>query len=176
MASANEQVAAIRQLLARTDPGPGGFYDEPGNPSNRPHVVLGLGSKEDPEFRASVLTGCNYPDKLGSAAPIAWKHWGESLFDAPFSMRYRDLDRQAQYRIGVVYSGEARRVKIRLVANEKHEVHGFIERPLPQRRLEFDIPPEATNGGELNLAWTREQGLGGNGRGCQICEVWLLRK
>jgi hypothetical protein len=176
MASANEQVAAIRQLLARTDPGPGGFYDEPGNPSNRPHVVLGLGSKEDPEFRASVLTGCNYPDKLGSAAPIAWKHWGESLFDAPFSMRYRDLDRQAQYRIGVVYSGEARRVKIRLVANEKHEVHGFIERPLPQRRLEFDIPPEATKGGELNLAWTREQGLGGNGRGCQICEVWLLRK
>ncbi len=40
LASANEQVAAIRQLLARKDPGPGGFYDEPGNPSNRPHVLL----------------------------------------------------------------------------------------------------------------------------------------
>jgi hypothetical protein len=176
LASANEQVAAIRQLLARTDPGPGGFYDEPGNPSNRPHVVPGLGSEEDPEFRASVLTGYNYPDRVGSAVPIAWKRWGESLFDAPFQMQYKDLDPQAQYRIRIVYSGEARRIKIRLMANGTHEVHGFIERPLPQKPLEFDIPTEATRGGELNLAWTREQGLGGNGRGCQLCEVWLIRK
>ena len=176
IASANEQVAAIRQLLARTDPGPGGFYDEPGNPSNRPHVVLGLGSEQDPEFRASVLTGYNYPDRLGSAAPIAWKRWGESLFDAPFRMQYKDLDPRAQYRIRIVYSGEARRIKIRLMANGTHEVHGLIERPIPQKPLAFDIPAEATKSGELALDWTREQGLGGNGRGCQICEVWLMRK
>jgi hypothetical protein len=176
IASANEQVTAIRQLLARTDPGPGGFYDEPGNPSNRPHVVLGLGGEQDPEFRASVLTGYNYPDRLRSAAPIAWKRWGESLFDAPFRMQYKDLDPRAQYRIRVVYSGEARRIKIRLMANGTHEVHGLIERPIPQKPLEFDIPTEATKSGELTLDWTREQGLGGNGRGCQICEVWLMRK
>jgi hypothetical protein len=176
MASANEQVAAIRQLLARTDPGPGGFYDEPGNPSNRPHVVVGLGSEQDPEFRASVLTGFNYPDRLGSAVPLAWKRWGESLFDAPFEMRYKDMDPRAQYRIRIVYSGEARRVKVRLMANGKQEVHGFMERPIPQRPLEFEIPAEATKSGELHLAWTREPGLGGNGRGCQICEVWLIRK
>jgi hypothetical protein len=176
MASANEQVAATRQLLARTDPGPGGFYDEPGNPSNRPHVIPGLGSEQDPEFRASVLTGYNYPDQLGSAAPIAWKRWGESLFDAPFRMQYKDLDSRAQYRIRVVYSGEARRVKIRLMANGTQEVHGLIERPIPQKPLEFDIPAEATKNGELALEWTREQGLGGNGRGCQVCEVWLMRK
>jgi len=176
LASANEQVAAIRQLLARTDPGPGGFYDEPGNPSNRPHVIRGLGSEQDPEFRASVLTGYNYPDQLGSAVPIAWKRWGESLFDAPFRMQYKDLDPRTQYRIRVVYSGEARRVKIRLMANKTQEVHGLIERPIPQKPLEFDIPAEATKNGELALEWTREQGLGGNGRGCQICEVWLMRK
>ena len=176
MTSANEQVAAIRQLLARTDPGPGGFYDEPGNPSNRPHVIPGPGSEQDPEFRASVLTGYNYPDQLGSAAPIAWKRWGESLFDAPFRMQYKDLDPRAQYRIRVVYSGEARRVKIRLMANGTQEVHGLIDRPIPQKPLEFDIPAEATKNGELALEWTREQGLGGNGRGCQVCEVWLMRK
>jgi hypothetical protein len=51
-----------------------------------------------------------------------------------------------------------------------------MERPIPQKPLEFDIPAEATKSGELTLDWTREQGLGGNGRGCQICEVWLLRK
>ncbi|HEY6990847.1 MAG TPA: hypothetical protein VH369_20800, partial [Bryobacteraceae bacterium] len=69
-----------------------------------------------------------------------------------------------------------RRIKIRLLANGTHEVHGLIERPIPQKPLEFDIPAEATNSGELALDWTREQGLGGNGRGCQVCEVWLMRK
>lgn len=175
LASPNEQVTAIRQLLARKDPGPGGFYDEPGNPSNRPHVLLGPGYKEDPEFRASVLTGFNYPDRLGSSAPIAWKRWGGSLFDAPLQMQYKDLDAESQYRIRVVYSPEGKQVKIRLVANENHEVHPLLQRPLPQNPLEFDIPQEATKGGELTLSWTREQGLGGNGRGCQVCEVWLLR-
>ncbi|MFL6450369.1 MAG: hypothetical protein ACJ746_22215 [Bryobacteraceae bacterium] len=176
LGSANEQVAAIRQLLARKDPGPGGFYDEPGNPSNRPRVLLGAGYKEDPEFRASVLTGFSYPDRLGSSAPIAWKRWGESLFDAPLRMQYKDLDPESQYRIRVVYSPEAKQVKIRLVANEKHEVHPLLQRPSPQKPLEFDIAQEATKGGELTLSWAREQGLGGNGRGCQVCEVWLLRK
>jgi hypothetical protein len=131
---------------------------------------------EDPEFRASVLTGFDYPDRLGSAAPIAWKRWGESLFDVPFRMRYKDLDPLAQYRIRVVYSGESRRSKIRLAAGADREVHGFIERPIPQQPLEFDIPADAIQNGELNLAWTREPGLGGNGRGCQICEVWLIKK
>ena len=176
LSSPNEQVTAIRQLLARKDPGPGGFYDEPGNPSNRRHVILGPGYQEDPEFRESVLTGFNYPDRLGANAPAAWKRWGESLFDAPFKMQYKDLDPGAQYRIRVVYSPEAKQVKIRLVANEKHEVHPLLQRPSPQKPLEFDIPAAATETGELTLTWTREQGLGGNGRGCQICEVWLLRK
>ena len=139
-------------------------------------MIPGPGCIEDPEFRRSVLTGFNYPDRLGSAAPMAWKRWGESLFDAPFQMQYKDLDGQAQYRLRVVYSGEARKVKIRLSANGDREVHGFIDRPVPQRPLEFDIPAEATANGELLLSWTREQGLGGNGRGCQICEVWLMRK
>ncbi len=176
LASANEQVAAIRHLLVRQDPGPGGFYDEPGNPSNRSRVILGPGYKEDPEFRASVLTGFSYPDRLGNSVPTAWKRWGESLFDAPLRMQYADLDPESQYRVRVVYSPEAKQVRIRLVANEKYEVHPLLQRPSPQQPVEFDIPQEATKGGELTLSWTREQGLGGNGRGCQICEVWLLRK
>jgi hypothetical protein len=176
LGSANEQVTAIRQLLARTDPGPDGFYDEPGNPSNRPHVLLGLGSEQDPEFRASVLTGFSYPDRFGSATPMAWKRWGEALFDAPLRMQYKDLDPQVQYRVRVVYSSEGRRSKIRLMANGTQEIHPFIDRPLPQKPLEFDIPPEVTATGELTLAWTRELGLGGNGRGAQVCEIWLMRK
>jgi hypothetical protein len=174
--SANEQVAAIKKVLERTDPGPDGFYDELGNLSNRPHLVLGVGSEQDPELRASVLTGFNYPDRLGDRAPMAWKCWAGSLYDAPLQMRYTDLDPAAQYRIRIVYNGGSRRIRVKLMANEKYEVHPLMERPSPQRPVEFDLPREATATGELNLAWTREQGLGGNGRGCEVCEVWVMRK
>jgi hypothetical protein len=172
----NDQVSAIKELLARTDPGPGGFYDQLGSPGNRPHLILGPGSTEDPEFRHSALTGFSYPDVLGASIPIAWKSWAESLFDAPLKMQYGELDTAAQYRIRVVYSGDSRRIRIRLVANEKFEIHPLMARPWPPKPLEFDIPPEATSNGKLELAWTREQGLGGNGRGAQVSEVWLIRK
>jgi hypothetical protein len=42
--------------------------------------------------------------------------------------------------------------------------------PAPQ---EFAIPKAATSEGALKLSWTREAGLGGNGTGCQVAEVWL---
>lgn len=172
----DDQVKAIHRLLTRTDPGPGGFYDELGNLSNRPHLVLGAGGWNDPEFRESALTGFNYPDHLGADAPMAWKCWAESLFDAPLRMRYTGLDPDASYKIRVVYSGDNRRMKMRLVANQKYEIHPLQLRPWPPKPQEFDIPREATAGGELKLAWTREQGLGGNGRGCQVSEVWIVRK
>jgi hypothetical protein len=176
LSSASQQVAAVRALLRRTDPGPGGFYDELGNPSNRPHLVSGPGHIEDPEFRESALTGFDYPDRLRDTAPAAWKHWAESLYDGPLGMQYSDLDSAAQYLIRVVYGGESRHIRIRLVANQSHEVHPLMERPWPPRALEFDLPAEATKTGNLSLAWTREAGLGGNGRGCQVSEVWIIRK
>src|SRR5262249_11775356 len=46
----------------------------------------------------------------------------------------------------------------------------------PFEPVEFDVPAAATAGGKLTLTWTPEPGAGGPGRGCQVCEVWLLRK
>lgn len=173
---ANQQVKAIRQLLDRTNPGPGGFYDELGNPSNRCHLVLGPGSIEDPEFRQSALTGFNYPDELGDSVPVAWKRWAESLYDAPLLMQYTGLDRDAQYDLRVVYSGDEPGKKVRLIANEEIEIHSLLTRPWPPRPLDFAIPRAATAQGELRLQWTREPGMGGNGRGCQVSEVWLMKR
>ena len=169
-----KQMVAIHALLSRTDPGPGGFYDELGNVSNRPHLLPGEGAEHDPEFRATPLTGFRYPDLLGSHAPIAWKRWAESLFDAPLKMRYTGLDTRAPYRLRAVYSGDQPKKKMRLVANDHFEIHPYQLRPWPPAPQEFDVPAAATAGGELNLSWTCEPGLGGNGRGCQVSEVWLI--
>jgi hypothetical protein len=171
---AEKQIQAIRELLSRTDPGPGGFYDELGNASNRPHLVLGVGSVRDPEFRQTPEIQFSYPDKFGDGAPVAWKRWAGSLFDASIELRYEELDPRREYRLRVVYAGNNPRFKMRCEANGHIEIHPYIERAWPPSPQEFAIPKEATCAGTLDLSWTREQGLGGNGTGCQVAEVWLM--
>ena len=174
MIGPEKQIQAIRELLSRTDPEPGGFYDELGNVANRPHLVPGLGPVKDPEFRQTPLIEFSYPDKLGAAGPIAWKHWAGSLFDAPVEVRYDGLEPQREYRLRVVYGGSGARFKIRCQANDGIEIHPYIVRAWPPAHQEFAIPKAATSDGALKLSWTRESGLGGNGQGCQISEVWLM--
>jgi hypothetical protein len=175
LSSEQEQMKAVQEVLNWTNPGPGGFYDDLGDLSRQPHLVRGLGGVEDPEFRASSLVGFDYPDPFGDQAPISWKRWAESLFDAPLELHYTGLDPRERYRVRVVYSGDNPEAKIRMRCNGNLEIHPFMHKPWPPRPLEFDIPPEATAGGELTLIWNREPGLGGNGRGCQVAEVWLIK-
>jgi len=99
----------------------------------------------------------------------------ESLYDAPLQMRYIGLDDKAGYKIRVVYGGDDFRHKIRLVADEGIEIHPYIAKPFPIEPMEFAIPPGVIKKGELLLTWSGEQGLGGNGRTCQVSEVWLIR-
>ena len=168
------QITAMRALLPRTDPGPGGFYDALGDVMNRPHLVAGVGGAKDPDFRDTALVGFSYPDVQQDHAPVAWKCWAESLYDAPLVMRYEGLDRQARYRLRVVHSGDSPHIKLRLMANDAVEIHPYIERTWPPAVQEFPIPESATARGELKLAWNREPGLGGSGSGCQVAEVWLV--
>jgi hypothetical protein len=112
----------------------------------------------------------NYPGR------ISWWTDAESLNDRPLQMQYRDLDRRAQYRIRVIYGGDAAPVPIRLVANDKWEVYPATQKDTDFKPLVFDFPKEATASGELRLTWSKPAGLGGAGRGVQLAEVWLMRK
>jgi len=170
--AALDQIQAVEEVLNRTNPGPGGNYDDLGDIARPSRLARGLGSVEDPELRKSVLIGHRFP--LPAEIPLAWKRWAEALFDAPLRLHYAALDPQARYKVRVVYAGDAPHVKIRLVCEGGPEIHPLIAKPQPPAPLEFDVPPEATASGELTLAWTREPGLGGNGRGAQVAEVWLL--
>jgi hypothetical protein len=49
-------------------------------------------------------------------------------------------------------------------------------KPVPFKPLEFLIPQSATGRADLTLSWYGEPGLGGNGRGCQVSEVWLIKQ
>jgi hypothetical protein len=173
LASEAERLTAIQRIVHWTDPGEGGFYDDLGNPSQQPHLVKGLSYDEDPQRFKSTLTGFGYaPDWR-----VSWMTHAESLWDSPLKMRYSGLDGTAHYRVRVVYAGDVftANALIRLVANDRYEIHPPMKKELPVKPVEFDIPVEATRGGELTLTFTGPPGLGGSGRGNQIAEVWLLR-
>ncbi len=168
----SDRLAAIDEIVNWTNPGPGGFYDNLGELGAQPHLVRGAGYADDPAFLHSAHVGFGEPRSYRKSF---WTYAG-SLNDEPLKMRYTDLDPAAQYKIRVVYAGDSPRQKIRLVANGSIEIHPFIAKATPYRPVEFEVPREATRNGELNLAWTREPGQGGNGRGCDVSEIWLIKK
>lgn len=172
LADEADRLAGIAAILNWTNPGPGGFYDDLGHPARQPHLVRGPGFSEDPAFLESALTGFSYQ----RGGRTSWQRHAESLYDAPLTLQYRHLDPGARYRVRVTYAGDSPRQKIRLFANDAIEVHPFLAKEQPVRPVEFDLPPEATAEGELTLRWYREPGQGGNGRGCQVAEVWLIKQ
>jgi hypothetical protein len=167
-----QRLRAIGEIVNWTDPGPGGFYDDLGNPSRQPHLVPGAGYDKDPAFWETPLASF----AGGTGSRTSWWTYAESLYDAGLRMRYENLDRGAQYEIRVVYAGDSPSARIRLTAGDGVEIHPPIAKPRPPRPLEFDIPKQATQKGELDLSWFGEPGRGGNGRGCQVAEVWLIKK
>jgi hypothetical protein len=182
MEAESDRLKALDKILNWTNPGPGGFYDDLGDPANQPHLVRGAGFETDPMFLESSLVSFGFRS-LGRGRrvnfielPVSWWRHADALFDAALEMHYEGLDPQAQYRLRVVYASEQERPKIRLATAEDLEIHPFLDHPVPIEPMEFDIPREATKTGELRLRWTKEPGLGGAGRGIQLAEAWLMRK
>jgi hypothetical protein len=167
-----ERMRGIEEIVEWTNPGPGGFYDDLGKVDLQPHLVVGPGFSQDPAFLVSSHGG------FAGFGPMrnSWKDHAEALLESPLRLHYDGLDPKAEYKMRVVYGGDAARKKIRCVANETIEVHPMIAKKVPYGPVEFDIPPAATRGGELNLNWYREPDLGDNGRGCQVSEIWLIKK
>jgi hypothetical protein len=75
--------------------------------------------------------------------------------------------------VRVVFVGRSTGPKIKLVANEKFEVHGWIQKPATMQPIEFPIPADATKSGTLTLRWYLDQGQGGFDGSIDIAEVFL---
>lgn len=166
------RLTAVNEILNWTNPGIGGFYDDLGNASKQPHLINRGSFEKDPGFMESAFSGFAYKPEWRRS----WFDSAEAAFDTPLQMRYTGLDRSAQYKIKVVYAGTTPLLKIRLVANDQYEIHPLMEKPNPVKPVEFDVPQTATASGELNLTWNIEPGRGGNGRGRQVSEIWLIKK
>jgi hypothetical protein len=175
-----ERLRGIEEILNWTDPGPGGFYDDLGNAARQPHLVRDGLYAADPGFLETPT--------LAFRSELTWRRsWCthvDGLYQTPVTMRYDGLDPAAQYKVRIVYAGDNFEAQVRLSAiaadadSRQHEieVHPFRPKPQPVAPVEFDIPREATSAGGLTLVWQANPERGGAGRGCQIAEVWLMKK
>jgi len=165
---------AIGKIIHWTDPGPGGFYDNLGSSFQHPHVVTGPGFERDPGLWRSAFRQYPYT-KNPQPLRLAWRGGIGTLKDTPFEMRYTGLDRDVAYKVRMVYADLSPDIEVRLEANG-YRVHDWMTRDGSPHPVEFDIPVQATRNGNLSLRWHREPGKGGAGRGCQISEIWLMKK
>jgi hypothetical protein len=173
---------AIEKLLNRTNPRPGGFYDNLGSPESWKHVICQKTWSEDPGGLESPLTdfgaslkGDEWVDILpvgfgGQAIPQAWMMQLTTLYDTPLILQYHDLDPKSSYILRVAYTGRFNS-KLKLVADEKYLIHDFIQtgkKPI----YEFPIPAAAVADGVVKFTWTCDK----EERCTQVAEIWLIKK
>lgn len=158
---------AITAILDWDDPGPGGFYDDLGNPQRQPHLVQQAAFEDDPGRVVSTQTEYAW-NRFSSR--LAAQDQAQTLFGQPLEMRYTGLQPGAGYRLRVLYDGRFR-ATMQLRANGTTLIHGPVAQANPTAVMAFDIPQHLTQGGTLDFAWELVAG-----RGCQVAEVWLERR
>ena len=170
-----ERLACIAELVNWEDPGPGGFYDDLGNPQKQPHLDQ-LSTYEENPSRIDRVTEGHYRWLDNGRLDIdpnfrySWLNHAQTLHGAPLIVRYEGLDPNAEYKVKVVEFGRFR-ATMDLTADGEFKIHGGIKPEDPLWPKEYDIPKAATADGTLELTWGLIEG-----RGTQVAEVWLMKK
>jgi hypothetical protein len=176
----NARLASIDALLNRSNPGPGGFYDNLGQSIDTPRLADYPVWEEDPGSlrtpRISFGAGLKGREWIhtvqakgfdGSAIPLAWMNQITTLYETPLNVVYENLNHHSSYILKVAYTGRFQS-KIQLTADNKFHIHEMIQTgKTPVKK--FPIPKEATRDGKLKLTWTCAEGE----RGAQVAEIWL---
>src|SRR6202011_2512281 len=112
-------------------------------PEHEPHPVRHGVFASDPDLRHEPHDG------ISDTTPNdGWRRSGVrsagALYDEPLVLEYRDLNPRAHYHVRVTYAGEDNALPMKLVANNRFEIHSPRTRRSNPETVEFDIPPEAT--------------------------------
>jgi hypothetical protein len=168
-----EKSARLRRIAHWQGETPGTFYDDLGDPMHEPHLLRGQGWNADPEMYYTAIDGI--ADRtLDQDWRLSWLSYGETLYENPLHLHYDSLDPKRKYKLRITYAGEEYVLPMRMVANNKDEIHPFRLRRSNPETVEFDLPATSTISGQLDLKWFRKDGAGGGGRGGQVAEVWLI--
>jgi len=183
MKAEKQRLSAIKAVLSRTDPGPGGFYKNLGDDDRpacvdrypqwendpgglfSPRVSFGVGLRGEEWIHTVEAKGFD-----GSATPLAWMNQLTTLYETPLSLIFENLDPSSAYTLKVAYTGRFRAM-IQLTADDTFPIHDLIKTGTTPV-MSFEIPKEATEDSRLKLTWTCGEGE----RGAQVAEIWLIKK
>lgn len=159
LGSRDAQLARLREIAMWEHPGPGSFYDNPGNIAKSPHLVRGEGEDMEPLFW--------WWDQGKSRARLSWQvtMW-------PKAMEYTGLDPKARYVVRTTGYGQA------LLRIDGQRVTPTIDGRETADFKEFPVPAEALKDGKLELTWdpaTDERHLNWRQRS-RLAEVWVLKR
>ncbi|MEO9004331.1 MAG: hypothetical protein ABI288_06325 [Ginsengibacter sp.] len=173
MATESSKLESIDQILNRTNPGPGGFYDDFGSFNSWDRIVSRATWAEDPGGNHSPIIdfGVSLKGVDKETVPLAWRSQITTHYNTPLELKYDNLDPKGTYVIKVTYTGRFHSL-MKLVADDKYLVHDFMQTGDDQAIYEFPVPPGALSDGVVKFTWTCDE----TGRGAQVAEVWLIKK
>lgn len=175
--------AALRMIPFYEDPGPGGFYDDAGDPARSPHLVYGW------PYCDGEIAGANRPSQR-SMAFTAEEPQGVTF-------AYRGLERGAAYRLRAALVRpyyEPRFAATQIQKSESIYADDICltrDLALPEFEsglFEFDVPPECTRDGKLTIRFEKSPGVGEGtpsqvalwrncgGWGTLVSDIWLMKK
>jgi hypothetical protein len=181
IADESNQLQAIREACRRTDPGPGGYYDNLGSHLSWKRIATMHDWNADPTFSESVFTAyCVHFLHLGEKrrqelgpVPLSWITQLNTFYKAPLSLQYDHLDSQSDYVLQVTYSGfmTARSGDMQLIAGDGFILREGLRVNVPMLQEAYSVPREAISCGQLTVSWSTPEGR----IGPFAAEVWLMR-
>ncbi|MFD0679894.1 MULTISPECIES: hypothetical protein [unclassified Paenibacillus] len=182
----NEQyrLNAIDQIVNRTNPGPGGYYDNLGSYKGWQRVDKGKGWENDPGYLESprmapgiyLLQTEREIDK-SAIPPIASTRHVNTLADTQLTLQYDHLDPGSSYTVKVTYVGDtaselSRDYKVTLSAQAGSALHeNVLVKQGECTQIESPIPQEAFADGKLKLTFKRVSGF----KRLNVSEIWIIR-
>jgi hypothetical protein len=171
----------LGQIVHYEDPGPGGFYDDAGDPLRSPHMAYGW------QFSDDDVSPSNRPSQRTMAYTRDEKRG--------VTFEYTDLDANAKYRVRFAFVRP--RYEARYADKQPQKTQSIYaddvllakDVELPEWEagfFEYDIPEEATRDGKLQIRLEKSAGIGEGspsqvevwrntgGWGTLVSEVWLM--
>ena len=169
----------IEEYLHWKNPGPGGYYDNFGSiyQNDHSHLITNNRSIVDPSCfnQHCVMQGGS--NVLINVKPD-WLRYGMVMYDNKMTIRYTNIDTSSHYNWEVVmwYCWfDCTNDFVKFKVNGIELTKNYISAPNPMKKLIFSIPIEAYNDGIIEITCERMNGLGGNGKTCQLTEAWLKK-
>jgi hypothetical protein len=171
-----------KDIINRTNPGPGGFYDSLGDIESWHRFPGKKDWKDDPSnletpFRSFTLYAFDDKKDRMKGIPQAWHNVVAVFYDTPLVVCYENLDPESSYTLKIKYlvrgGATGNSQTIRCIANGNYVVHAYMEVGMLNPAYAYDIPQSITAGGKLSLSWTTPQE---DKQGAHIAELFLVKR